>query len=80
MLPGMLAKLLGEDGRRGSSEEVVRVHLDNEGGAARQEDLRGKLFVFLYDNNVVDFDRADAVADRLMDLAKANHAKLARGT
>jgi type I restriction enzyme R subunit len=47
--------------------------------ATRQEELRNKLFVFLDENEVVDFDRADALADRLMDLAKANHARLARG-
>ena len=44
----------------------------------RQDDLRGKIFVFLDDNDVVDFDRADAVAYRLMDLAKANHERLTR--
>jgi type I restriction enzyme R subunit len=49
------------------------------GSATRQEELRGKLFIFLDDNDIVDFDRADAVADRLMDLAKANHVKLTRG-
>jgi len=36
------------------------------------------LFVFLDDNSIVDFDRADEVADRLMDLAKANQHKLTR--
>lgn len=45
----------------------------------RQRRDAPRLFVFVDDNNVIDFDRADAVADRLMDLAKANHAKLTRG-
>ncbi len=44
----------------------------------RQEELRGQLFIFLDDNEIVDFDRADAVADRLMELAKANRHKLGR--
>ena len=29
-------------------------------------------------NEIVEFDRCDAVADRLMELAKANHGKLLR--
>lgn len=63
-------------------DRLIRDEVSNVGfwkSATRQEDLRGKLFVFLDDNNVVDFDRADAVADRLMDLAKANHERLRRG-
>jgi hypothetical protein len=28
--------------------------------ATRQEELRGKIFMFLDENDVVDFDRADA--------------------
>ncbi|MFP2904761.1 type I restriction endonuclease subunit R [Pyxidicoccus sp. 3LFB2] len=62
-------------------ERLIRDEVSNVGfwkSATRQEELRGKLFIFLDDNEIVDFDRADAVADRLMDLAKANHAKLAR--
>jgi len=35
--------------------------------------------MFLDESEVVDFDRADAVADRLMELAKANDHKLTRG-
>ena len=61
---------------------LIRDEVSNVGfwkSATRQEDLRGKLFVFLDENNVIDFDRADAVADRLMDLAKANHTRLTRG-
>ncbi len=46
--------------------------------APRQEELRGQLFVFLDENEIVDFDSADAVADRLMELAKANHTRLER--
>jgi len=46
--------------------------------APRQEELRSRLFVFLDDNSIVDFDRADEVADRLVDLAKANQHKLSR--
>lgn len=57
--------------------------------ASRQEELRGRLFEFLVGDSdvilgdhdaeeIVPFDRADAVADRLMELAKANDTKLAR--
>ena len=46
--------------------------------AIRQEELRGRVFRFLDDNEIVEFDRCDAVADRLMELAKANHGKLLR--
>jgi type I restriction enzyme R subunit len=63
-------------------DRLIRDDVRNVGfwrSPTRQEELRGKLFVFLDENNVIDFDRADAVADRLMDLAKANHAKLTRG-
>lgn len=44
--------------------------------APRQQELQGDLVMFLDENTIVDLDRADAVADRLMELAKANHAKL----
>lgn len=53
--------------------------------ATRQEELRGKLFQFLagdddalldHNEEIVPFDRVDAVADRLMELAKANHHRL----
>jgi type I restriction enzyme, R subunit len=40
--------------------------------------LRGAIFTFLDDHEIVPFDSADAVADRLLELAKANHAKLVR--
>jgi type I restriction enzyme R subunit len=63
-------------------DRLIRDEVSNVGfwkSATRQEELRGKLFIFLDDNNVVDFDAADGVADRLMDLAKANHVKLTRG-
>lgn len=62
-------------------DRLIRDEVSNVGfwkSATRQEDLRGKIFVFLDDNDVVDFDRADAVADRLMDLAKANHERIVR--
>jgi len=45
---------------------------------SRQEDLRGQVFRFLDENEIVDFERADAVADRLMELAKANHHRLTK--
>jgi type I restriction enzyme R subunit len=64
-------------------ERLIRDEVSNVGfwkSATRQEELRGRLFVFLDENNAIDFDQADAVADRLMDLAKANHAKLTRGS
>lgn len=63
-------------------ERIVRDAVSNVGfwkSAPRQEELRGRLFIFLDDNEIVEFDRADAVADRLMELAKANHHKLERG-
>ncbi len=44
----------------------------------RQEELRRDVFLFLDDNDLTEFDRADAVADRLMELAKANRHKLGR--
>jgi len=46
--------------------------------ATRQKELHGQLFAFLDENEVVEFDRAEAVADRLMELAKANQHKLTR--
>ncbi|NLE87539.1 MAG: hypothetical protein GX607_14205, partial [Myxococcales bacterium] len=42
------------------------------------KELHGQLFAFLDENEVVEFDRAEAVADRLMELAKANQHKLTR--
>jgi type I restriction enzyme R subunit len=63
-------------------ERIIRDAVSNVGfwkSAPRQEELRGKLFVFIDDNEIVEFDRADALADRLMDLAKANHDKLRKG-
>jgi hypothetical protein len=41
-----------------------------------QEVLRGQMFAFLDDYEIVDFDHVDAVAGRLMELAKANQEKL----
>ena len=43
---------------------------------ARQEELRGQIFMFLDDKEIVDFDRAEAVADQLMELANANRDRL----
>lgn len=43
-----------------------------------QEVLRSAVFTFLDDHEIVPFEHADAVADRLMELAKANHGKLTR--
>jgi type I restriction enzyme R subunit len=62
-------------------EDIVRAAVNVVGfwkNAPRQEELRGQIFVFLDENEIVDFDRADEVADRLMELAKANDHKLAR--
>ncbi len=44
--------------------------------ATRQEALRARLFEFLDDHDLVGFDRLGGVADRLMELAKANRGKL----
>jgi type I restriction enzyme R subunit len=62
-------------------ERLIRDAVSNVGfwkSAPRQEELRGRLFVFLDDNSIVDFELADELADRLMDLAKANQHKLTR--
>ena len=64
-------------------ERVVRPAVDVVGfwqNAPRQEEVRGRIFIFLDESEIVDFDRADAVADRLMDLAKANHHKLTKAS
>jgi hypothetical protein len=45
-------------------------------GAPKQNGLRGQIFRFLDENEIVEFDCADAVSDRLMELAKANDHKL----
>jgi hypothetical protein len=42
-----------------------------------QEVLRSEIFTFLDDYEIVEFDRADAVAGRIMELAKANQHNLA---
>jgi type I restriction enzyme R subunit len=46
--------------------------------AHAQDVLRGAVFTFLDDHEIVPFDSADAVADRLLELAKANHARLVK--
>lgn len=43
-----------------------------------QEVLHGAVFTFLTDHEIVPFDSADAVADRLLELARANHGRLVR--
>lgn len=48
------------------------------GKSTAREGLRSWMFMSLDDADVVPFDRLDAVADRLMELAKANHHKLTR--
>ncbi len=40
-----------------------------------REVLRGQVFTFLDDHEIVDFDRAEAVADKVMEWAKASHDK-----
>jgi type I restriction enzyme R subunit len=42
-----------------------------------QEELRGQVFMFLDDHEIVGFEHAAELADRLMELAKANHARIA---
>ncbi len=44
--------------------------------ATRQEELRGQIFEYLDGHEIVDLDRADAVADLVLELAKANHSRL----
>jgi type I restriction enzyme R subunit len=44
--------------------------------AYAQDVVRGHVVSFLDDNSVVEFERIESVADRLMELAKANHDKL----
>ena len=44
--------------------------------AYRQNRLRGELVQFLDDNDVVPFDRQEAVADEVVELAKSLHARL----
>jgi type I restriction enzyme R subunit len=51
-----------------------------EKSGQQQRELQGQVFTFLHDTEVVgeDLDAKDAVADRLVELAKANRGKLAR--
>jgi type I restriction enzyme R subunit len=46
--------------------------------ANAQQVLRGAIFTFLDDHEIVPFDCADAVADQLLELAKANLARLVK--
>jgi type I restriction enzyme R subunit len=41
-----------------------------------QNVLRSWIVRFLDDNNIIDFERQEAVADRLVQLAKARHVSL----
>jgi type I restriction enzyme, R subunit len=62
-------------------ERLIRPEVRNVGfwkSAPRQGELRGRLVLFLDENEIIDLDAADAVADRLMELAKANQDKLAQ--
>lgn len=66
----------------GLVDRVVRPEIRSVGfwkNAPRQEELRGRIFMFVDENEVVSFDHADALADQLMELAKANHDKLTKG-
>jgi type I restriction enzyme, R subunit len=60
-------------------------HIQNESAVVgfwsnphAQEVLRSQIFTFLDDYEVVEFERADVVSDRLMELAKANRHKLVK--
>jgi type I restriction enzyme R subunit len=62
-------------------ESIIRDAVSNVGfwaSAPRREELRDKIFMFLDENEIVDFETADALADRVMELAKANGDKLVR--
>lgn len=62
-------------------ERLIRDEVSNVGfwkSATRQAALRSRIFMFLDDHDLADFDAAEAVADQLMDLAKANQHRLAR--
>jgi len=61
--------------------DAIRVEVGVVGfwkNAHAQEVLRGVVFTFLDDHEIVPFDSADAMADRLLELAKANHARLVK--
>ena len=45
---------------------------------ARSRELHGKVFQFLDENEIVDLERADAVADDVLGLAKAKHGDLVK--
>lgn len=71
-----LAKLTVDMVDRLIREEVSNVGFWKSG--PRQEELRSHLFMFLDENEIVDFDDAERVAERLLDLARANHDKLVK--
>lgn len=74
----------GMDGRRLAALTVELVEeirhavsvVDFWKSPARQRELHGLIFLFLDDNGLVDFDRAEEVADRLVELTRANHHRL----
>ncbi|MCW9059407.1 MAG: hypothetical protein OQL11_11090, partial [Gammaproteobacteria bacterium] len=43
-----------------------------------QERLKGRLFEELFNRRLLAMDRLDATVDKLMELARANHARLLR--
>ena len=46
--------------------------------AQARDTLRSWIFMTLDDASVVPFERLDAMADKLMELAQANHHRLVR--
>ena len=63
-------------------DQVIHDEVRNVGfwkSAPRQRALHGELVEFLDGHEIVEFERVDAVADRLMELAKANHERLVKG-
>ncbi|RMH17338.1 MAG: type I restriction endonuclease subunit R [Acidobacteria bacterium] len=69
-----LAELTVEMVERLIREEVGMVGFWHN--PSHQEALRSRIFIFLDENEIVPFERADAVADRVMEVAKANHDRL----
>ena len=63
-------------------DEVIRPAVsmvDFWKNATRQDELRSRVFYFLDDTGIIDdFGRLDPVADRLLELTKANHHRLVR--
>ncbi len=62
-------------------DRLIREEVRNVGfwkSGPRQDELRSHLFMFLDENEIVEFDDAERVAERLLELAKANHDQLVR--